>query len=122
MAPLQKSYGWATGSCDASAWLVLVPPHDEEEKLRADHVVRFWLRGIEAAERGETLKWDELYASLDKKIQDEWNHWGYAPKDENGWGQDTKCTSPDVGEGWAVVQKKKRSPHRRNPWNVKIRW
>ncbi|KAF9000911.1 hypothetical protein BDQ17DRAFT_1327552 [Cyathus striatus] len=113
MASLQTPYGWATGSCDASAWAL--PPPDDETKVRSDHVVRFWLRGIEAAERGEILKWNELYTSLDKNIQDEWNNWGYAPRNENGCGKDTKHTPPNVVGGWAVVLKKKSSSRPRNP-------
>ncbi|KAF9008202.1 hypothetical protein BDQ17DRAFT_1422274 [Cyathus striatus] len=82
----------------------------------------FWLRGIEAVERGEILKWDEFYASLDMKIQDKCNYWGYAPKDENDWGQDIKRSLPNIEEGWAVVQKKKSSSRPRDPWNAKTRW
>ncbi|TFK77236.1 hypothetical protein BDN72DRAFT_33722 [Pluteus cervinus] len=73
-----------------------------ESQLRVDMVqdmVPFWIRGVEAAERGDELKMetflDEWQTRMDTWMNGE-NSWGTA-NDDNGWG-----TSWDIGghDGW----------------------
>lgn len=95
---------WGTAAQDAAAWdapvVDNVPLTAEEIKTResqmhVDHVhdmVPFWIRGMEAAERGEVLRLEEFLETL----KDPWgNPVTYAQS--GGWGQEAYG-----GGGWGA--------------------
>ncbi|KAF9000912.1 hypothetical protein BDQ17DRAFT_1426935 [Cyathus striatus] len=89
-----------------------------EQQVRVDQVrdmIPFWLRGIEAAERGETLKLGDFLESLQNRqnIQESW-----IPPNKNTWGYIDEHACPEAKDGWIIV-KRKSSP--RGRW-CKNRW
>ncbi|KAF5384913.1 hypothetical protein D9615_001401 [Tricholomella constricta] len=108
-------------SPDPEDWLVPSkdePPLTKEEvRLRESrtHVdlvqdmVPFWIRGVQAAEKGEVLRLEEFLNTL-QEASDSWaqgNPWGYGSAQDwgNGWVQDD-----NAGEGWGVNDDKRRRP------------
>lgn len=106
---------WWNPAPEASAWdaqIVEEPPQTLEEmkmresRIHVDHVrdmVPFWMKGVEAAERGEVLRMEEFLESIK---EDEWSTggdpWGYAyPPGE--WGNVDRWANGVANEGgWGV--------------------
>ncbi|KAG5719899.1 hypothetical protein E4T56_gene14114 [Termitomyces sp. T112] len=103
---------WVMSEPDASGW---DQPREsepvltkEEVKMRESQIhvdlvrdmVPFWIRGMEAAERGEVLRLEEFLAKLE--TESSWE----GSVGEDGWGEGVEW-----GNGWgdSVVTKKKRA-------------
>lgn len=100
---------WNPPPPDAAAWntpiaedppLTIEEMKSRESRMHVDHVqdmVPFWIRGVEAAERGEVLRLEHFLETL-QEASDAWLH----ETSEQGWGQWNK----DWGrvDGWDNVQ------------------
>ncbi|KAG5647602.1 hypothetical protein DXG03_008955 [Asterophora parasitica] len=118
---------WTLSSGDPEGWAMPSkedPPLTKEQirlresRLHVDMVqdmVPFWIRGMEAAEKGEVLRLEDFLDTL-QEASDSWaqsDGWGLqaAEEWENGWGQNTE--GPDGwgsanGEGWSGEMASKR--------------
>ncbi|KAJ3928313.1 MAG: hypothetical protein NXY57DRAFT_1041731 [Lentinula lateritia] len=109
---------WETTGPSADAWLVPATDHHHEfttmtkEQLRSkehqyfadqvDDMIPFWIRGIEAAERGEVLRLEEFLDSLENEADLEtWpprgpNPWTHRDRHSNYGGRAWEQTDWDV--------------------------
>ncbi|KAG6818052.1 hypothetical protein H0H87_009207 [Tephrocybe sp. NHM501043] len=114
---------WISNDPDPDAWdepLKDEPALSKEEvkmresQLHVDLVgdmVPFWIRGVEAAERGEVLRLEEFLTQLEASTSE----WGGSGSGNGGWGEDGGGWGEDGG-GWGsreVVHEKKRKQTRR---------
>ncbi|KAF9015522.1 hypothetical protein BDQ17DRAFT_1341220 [Cyathus striatus] len=114
---VEQEWGWTACPEDAVAWQTPLSDHQDltieglkvrEQQLHVDHVydmVPFWIRGMEAAEKGEILKLEDFLESLHAMAHtNDWtlreiSAWEDPCFPEGGWGPYTECTSPEVVEG-----------------------
>lgn len=111
--PTTASWGVTdTNSWDPSpgwndlAWTTPMPARAEDDESRfflchLPDFIPFWMRGVEAAEQGETLRYEEYLEQVDKVARKEWKTWRSA-MDGVRPAESSKTAAESLRNGWEV--------------------
>lgn len=87
------------------AWSTPMPVYSESDESRffLRHLpgfIPFWIRGIEAAEKGETLRVEEYLEQVDRIAQKEWKTWRNAMDGKRAESSNTAAAVESQHNGW----------------------